>query len=613
LATTLTGTVPAERRDLWIMSPLADSLFMIGAPLFIVPILWGLSQLFSPLLVGGFVLTVLSAGHHLPGFLRAYGDPVLFARYRVRFLFMPPLVFAAMLWFTWNDLLGGVLVAAVWGIWHGLMQVYGFMRIYDAKSGENTRATRRLDWWMCFLGFAAILVWSESAAAPILAAANGSGLFFMPMLFGETARQVTAVLGIGVGVLYVGYTVTRIRQGRPIAPLKLILLVMSLGFLYFSWILAGSALILGLAAFEAYHDIQYYAITWAYNRRMVEKGRGSAPMRRLFRPGVLLISLYVTMILAYGGILSMKGFFTGHAITSVLFAALLTSAILHFYYDGFIWKVSQAKTRSDLDIPVTQGDAVATRPQALGLPRRSRVYEYAQFAFIGIPLGALILLGLFREEVELPVREAMVFVAPESSQHRLRLGTTYLTQRRYNDAIAQYRAALSIEPNLAIAHQNVAISLAGQGRIPEAIESYRQALVAAPDSTRNSLALAELLVARGRPEEAVVVLRAAMTHAPQDAEKVSSALALALLEGPADPTQISEATMHARRVVMATSSQQPRPLITLASALAANERFDRAVYFLERAKETEAAKSDPRVAAEIDSLLAHYRAQLDPS
>jgi Tfp pilus assembly protein PilF len=612
MAATLTGTLPVERRDIWIMSPLADSIFMIGAPLFIVPIIWGLSELLSPVLVGGFVLTVLSAGHHLPGFLRAYGDPVLFARYRVRFLFMPPMVFAAMLWFTWNDLLGGVWVAAVWGIWHGLMQVYGFMRIYDAKRGENARATRRLDWWMCFLGFAAILVWSESASAPILAAANGSGLFFLPLLFGETARQVTAVLGIGIGVVYVGYTAMKLRQGRPIAPLKLILLAISLGFLYFSWILAGSALILGLAAFEAFHDIQYYAITWAYNRRMVAKGKGSAPLRRLFRPGVWLIGLYVTMILAYGGMLSMKGFFTGHAITSVLFAALLTSAILHFYYDGFIWKVSQAKTRSDLDIPLAQDDADATRPQVLGLPSHSRAYEYAQFALVGVPLGALMLLGLYREQVELPVREAMVRVAPESSQHRLRLGTTYLTQRRYNDAIAQYRAALAIEPNLAVAHQNVAVSLAGQGRISEAIASYRQALVAAPDSTRSSLALAGLLVARGRPEEAVAVLRSAMTHAPEDAE-VSSALVLALLEGPAEPTQISEAAKHGRRAVVATGARQPRPLITLAIALAANEHFGRAIHFLERAKQTKAAKSDPRVAAEIDGLLARYRAQLDHS
>jgi tetratricopeptide (TPR) repeat protein len=607
-----TDTFPVERRDIWIMSPLADSLFMIGAPLFIVPLLWGFSELLSPVLVGGFVLTVLSAGHHLPGFLRAYGDPVLFARYRVRFLLMPPLVFAAMLWFTWNDLLGGVLVAAVWGIWHGLMQVYGFMRIYDAKNGEVARATSRLDWWMCFIGFAVILVWSESAAAPILAASDGSGLLFMPLLFGETARQVTAVLGIGMGIVYVGYTVVKLRQGRPIAPLKLILLAMSLGFLYFSWILAGSTLILGLAAFEAFHDIQYFAITWAYNRRMVAKGRGSAALRRLFRPGVWLIALYVTMILAYGGMLSMKGFFTGHVITSVLFAALLTSAILHFYFDGFIWKVSQAKTRADLDIPVAQGAAAATSPQPLGMPSRSRAYEYAQFAFMGVPLGALILLGMYREQVELPMREVMVRVAPESSEHRLRLGTTYMTQQRYNDAIAQYRAALSIEPSLDVAYQSVAVSLVAQGRMSDAIVAYRQALAAAPDSKPSSLALSELLLARGRESEAVAVLREARTHAPVDVE-LSSALALALLEGPADPAQISEATELARRTVMATSSQHPKSLIALASALAAQERFDRAVHFLERAQQTEAAKRDPAVAGEIDGLLDRYRAELDRS
>ena len=77
----------------------------------------------------------LAVGHHLPGFIRTYGDADLFRRYRVRFILAPILVFGCSLWFAKHDLHGVLLLSLVWAIWHGMMQHYGFMRIYDAKIG----------------------------------------------------------------------------------------------------------------------------------------------------------------------------------------------------------------------------------------------------------------------------------------------------------------------------------------------------------------------------------------------------------------------------------------------------------------------------------------------
>ena len=48
-----------------------------------------------------------------------------------------------------RELTAMVLVAYVWGVWHGLMQTYGFLRIYDAKVGSVARTTARLDMAMC--------------------------------------------------------------------------------------------------------------------------------------------------------------------------------------------------------------------------------------------------------------------------------------------------------------------------------------------------------------------------------------------------------------------------------------------------------------------------------
>ena len=82
-------TAPAGP-SLWIVSARADLALVIGAPLLIAPLMYLAAEISSPTLVAGLIFGVLSTGHHLPGFLRAYGDPALFARYRLRLLLMPP-------------------------------------------------------------------------------------------------------------------------------------------------------------------------------------------------------------------------------------------------------------------------------------------------------------------------------------------------------------------------------------------------------------------------------------------------------------------------------------------------------------------------------------------
>ena len=93
-------------------------------------------------------------GHHLPGMIRAYGDRVLFERFKWRFILAPLFLLAVCTAFFWWDLKGILLVVFFWGVWHGLMQTYGFCRIYDAKTGTFDALTRRLDFGMCVIWFA---------------------------------------------------------------------------------------------------------------------------------------------------------------------------------------------------------------------------------------------------------------------------------------------------------------------------------------------------------------------------------------------------------------------------------------------------------------------------
>ena len=144
-----------------------------------------------------------SLGHHLPGFMRAYGDRDLFARYRLRFLLVPLLVFGMALLFSppsvvrsalnlsWTHLHGLEIVLLVWGTWHGLMQTYGFMRIYDVRMGVNDRWTAWLDHLLCLSVFVAGVAFSDSRMFGVADAMWQTGLpLFGPEWIGWTRMVV---------------------------------------------------------------------------------------------------------------------------------------------------------------------------------------------------------------------------------------------------------------------------------------------------------------------------------------------------------------------------------------------------------------------------------------
>src|SRR6478609_979404 len=128
----------------WIVGPGADYVLIILTPLISTPailLLYSSSVGVSAETISIVVTAFFATGHHLPGLIRAYGDPELFERFRWRFLLAPPLVFLVYFpLYTYHYELFRLIIL-VWATWHGLMQLYGFVRIYDAKVGSVSRAT----------------------------------------------------------------------------------------------------------------------------------------------------------------------------------------------------------------------------------------------------------------------------------------------------------------------------------------------------------------------------------------------------------------------------------------------------------------------------------------
>ena len=70
---------------------------------------------------------------------------------------------------------------------------------------------------------------------------------------------------------------------------------------------------------------------------------------------------------------------------------------------------------------------------------------------------------------------------------------------RFDDAIAQYAAALRINPRDGAVRNNLGRALEGLGRLAEAAAEYRAAMQLRPDLVEPRVNLARVLGARGAP------------------------------------------------------------------------------------------------------------------
>src|SRR5205814_2017107 len=172
----------------------------VGTPLLILPLFtlaqarWRAQDIYL------FVAAFGATGHHLPGMIRAYGDRALFERFRWRFILAPIFLLSVCVAFTWWDLKAIVFVVFFWGVWHGMMQTYGFCRIYDAKTGSFAALTRRLDLATCALWFATAVLLSPQRMADTLETYYASGGPYLPPTVLRAAQQILLSIAIAVAV-----------------------------------------------------------------------------------------------------------------------------------------------------------------------------------------------------------------------------------------------------------------------------------------------------------------------------------------------------------------------------------------------------------------------------
>src|SRR6266487_6025998 len=505
-----TPTAAGRKPSLWILDSWRDLVLYVCTPLLLVPMFIAAQGVWAAEDIYLFVAAFGAMGHHLPGMIRAYGDRALFQRFRSRFICAPIFLVVVCAAFSVWDLKGIVLVAFIWGVWHGMMQTYGFCRIYDAKVGSFAEVTRRLDFALCGIWFATAVLLSPQRMTDTLETYYSAGGPFIPPAVLRGAQQGLLTLALLVSGLFLANFISMWTSGKRPSPVKLVLLVTSISFWWYCNNIVASVLV-GIALFEVFHDVQYLSLVWIYNRKRVEGDRSIGGfMRFVFRRSGALVGVYVGLVLAYGGLSLSKSYVGIDAVKRILTGVVTASALLHFYYDGFIWKVREKSTRQSLGI--TGGTAEVS----LGgfLPGWA-LHGAKWIAIFVIPLGILWFAEIESRRGKLERLGAIVADLPSSVRAHFNYATALQEAGRTDDAAGEFSTALRLNPGSAKAHVNLAGLLMGQGKLDDAQTHFEQALRIEPNNAEYHSGYAYLLEQLGHDEQAAAECETSIQLAPK--------------------------------------------------------------------------------------------------
>jgi hypothetical protein len=339
----------------FIISPVADLFFIIGAPL--VTLIIG-SLLFS-LPTSSFTVAihernvdlrqvfvaVFVNAHLFLVFFRSHANPAIFRMYPFRFIAVPlgMVVLGAM-----SPAVLGImgLVGIWWDVYHSSLQTFGFGRIYDSKQKNDATAGRELDYLMNLLVY----------LGPVLAGAHFVDhlkigvphLDFLAMQESSLNDLLTnrtpayleqhqeylaaAILAISVPfVMYYFYAYYQLmQQGYLVSWQKVWLMVITSSVSIYCW--GFHSFIDAFWVMNVFHALQYFAIV------AFAEGRNLTQLFHLCRfrfGGTLAILWAISFSLLYG--LWSWAFASGDWFVSMA----LTTSIMHYWYDGFIWSVKK--------------------------------------------------------------------------------------------------------------------------------------------------------------------------------------------------------------------------------------------------------------------------------
>jgi len=459
----------APRRTYWAFGPLHDLTFVLLTPLVILSAFIVAGKMGW---VDGLVVFALASamGHYLPGILRAYGDQALFRRYRTRLIAAPLFLFGSTLLLAWFNYNFVFLLVGLWGAWHWTMQVYGFARIYDARSGPKGTAPPLLERAVCILWFGMCVFVLNDVLQVYFADfyRSGGAVLTATSIWWFTQAWLWATVAITVA--YAIHSVLILRAGGRPNPLKFLFIVITFFYLKYTASQIDRPVV-GYAMFEMWHDIQYLSIVWVFNLARARKNpEAGGFIRFLFRPRAVLALLYIGFCLGFGTLAHAWHLFEDATWIRLAAAVVPGTAMLHYYLDGFIWRIREPETRSALGMDVSG----PVRAFHFSPPVRHALL----WLLLIVPGAFLLAMESKGSEIRpaLYVYQDLVETFPNSPHAHFELGRVLQEMGRLREAKEQFDRSLALSPNDYQTLTRLGALLADQGDLKGARAQFERAL-----------------------------------------------------------------------------------------------------------------------------------------
>ena len=349
----------------WIVSPGYDLIWFFGASLLGYVVLWfhlglGISGL---ILWWAWVLSVDS-----PHLFATYWLTYLNQRFRGENRL---LLIGSLIWIAFPvalAVLGSItgfetpfkiylLFVFLYGWWHILRQHYGFVVLYQIKSGEKIGVKSSVDFYFIhislIIAFGSFLLQNYSVGNLIFSD-NGGSLINRFGLFGLN----TALLSLW-WVLVIGYSINQIRkyfQGQSESPPKiayLALITVFYGVVYLVPEFAKNISFLAIPPIiTVFHNVQYHALVWHLGPGKFTEQPGG--LGKLIGRSFLTYAAAALVFTAIyrGGIFGVRGFLDFFEFGPMSFwrrffvAVAFGIATHHYYLAQKIWRARSSPRRS---------------------------------------------------------------------------------------------------------------------------------------------------------------------------------------------------------------------------------------------------------------------------
>ena len=360
------STKPSEgfwSSDLYIKSARYDWFWIILSPIWAIAFGYVMSQgLFQATATffdttgtaAFFFYMALTQAHLFITVFRTHVNNQVFETYFWRFTLVPLVVWFAAVSSNWLFAFLFVLMT-FWDVYHSSLQVFGIGRIYDRKAGNDPNVGRIHDYLICVLMYAGPIL----SGGLMIDHLNAFGEFnnvnqlqilgavLLPEMFTSLPASVSAhqstmrliLFGI-TGVICILYCIElwRLRRKGYRMPLpKIVFFIGTAITCVFAW--GYNSFGMGYLIANVFHAVQYFALVWVMEQNSVQRIFGAG--RSKVGQGVRL-SLYIAVPLTLG-------FFSLCFDSVFAKATLMTCALMHFWWDGFVWSV-----RSETGLPSKQ-------------------------------------------------------------------------------------------------------------------------------------------------------------------------------------------------------------------------------------------------------------------